>query len=163
MAEGGIELTETDMGSKGRAKTATRRYPPELTRDLRTKTFLWWDKVRQTAQMLCPVDTGTLRATIRIEEGPAGFFGGGAPYYEVAGQTFIDSHIRAGGLLINPKTGRITDYAAAVHDGHFTRGYGRWVPGVPFLTDAINMHIDELYKIVNSSVDKTSSTTWEGS
>lgn len=47
------------------------------------------------------VDTGSLRDSIRVERG-----GQGMHWREV--------RVRAGGYIINPKTGRLVDYAAAV-------------------------------------------------
>jgi len=120
----------------------------------------WWEKVKETAKALCPIDTGTLMMTIRIE--PAGVTIGF--YYEkVMGpeHELINSQIVAGGIMVNPKTGRIVDYAQAVHDGHFTRS-GRYIPENPFIRDAVNIHINELYQILGDSVDKAVNTVWVG-
>ena len=71
----------------------------------------------------------------------------------------IQHKIVAGGMLTNPITGRICDYAQAVHDGHFTVG-GGWVPPNPFINTAINIHINELYQILEGSLDKSINTVW---
>ena len=56
-------------------------------------------KVVQDAKALCPVDTGSLRRSIRAEEYP--------PQVNV-----YRIHVVAGGKIINPKTRRPVDYAA---------------------------------------------------
>lgn len=53
------------------------------------------------AQILVPVDTGSLRDSIRVERG-----GIGLHWREV--------RVRAGGYVTNPKTGRLVDYAVYV-------------------------------------------------
>jgi len=150
-------LTETDFGSKGRAKTATERLAPEMSKEMKWRLRGWWERVKETARALCPVDTGTLRMTIRIE--PKGVSIGGAPTFMVVASPeheLINSQIVAGGLLVNPKTGRIVDYAQAVHDGTM-RMMSR-----PFITDAVNLHINELNKILNDGIDTSLNTVWVG-
>lgn len=71
----------------------------------------------------------------------------------------IKHKIVAGGMLTHPKTGRIVDYAQAVHDGHFTPN-GTFVPPNPFIDTAINIHIGELYQILEQSVDNSVNTVW---
>ena len=53
------------------------------------------------AKAYCPVDTGTLQKTIRKERGGSGL------HWRVM-------RVRAGGYFVNPKTGRICDYATYV-------------------------------------------------
>ena len=105
----------------------------------------YWTKVKDDAQRLCPVDTGTLRSTIRIRHTlPSGRF------FEVARQPddlHVTRYIVAGGLRINPKTKRMCDYAQSVHDGHRSpRGY---VVGRPFLTMAIDMNEAYLNQVMD--------------
>lgn len=160
MSEQFISITETDNGSKGRAITAADRFPEELSVEAKWKIRVWWEKVLDTARALCPVDTGTLQTTIRIEDIDMDF----GSYFE---KTFspqhelINSQIVAGGLLVNPKTGRVCDYAQAVHDGHFTRS-GRWMPPVAFIEMAIQIHSPELDYIMSKALDKVINTVWVG-
>lgn len=158
-------MEETDMGSKGRAQTACKEFPMELSAETSWRLRVWWEKVLMTAKALCPIDTGTLSTSGRIEtmSGPTE---GGAlgEFYEKAmgfDNELINSMIVFGGLLINPKTGRICDYAQAVHDGHFTVN-GRWIPPRPFIEMAINIHIAELESIIGKSVDKAAEAVWTG-
>jgi hypothetical protein len=65
------------------------------------------------AQVYCPVDTGSLRDSIRVERG-----GQGMRWRQVS--------VRAGGYVTNPKTGRKVDYAWYVEYGVY-----------PFMTTAI--------------------------
>lgn len=156
----GVAFTETDMGSKGRVKTAFKRLPREITKEARWRLQVWWEKVKETAKALCPIDTGSLMMTIRIE--PMGVSIGF--YYEKAmspEHELIDAQIVAGGIMVNPKSGRIVDYAQAVHDGHFTRG-GKYIPEQPFLRDAVNLHINELHQILGVSVRTAVNTVYVG-
>jgi len=105
MSEHGIHIIETDFGSKGRAKKATEQLPPTITAEGRWRLRVWWQRVLQTSRSLCGVDTGTLQATIRIEE--KGMGGGPLEVVVSPEHELINSQIRAGGMLINPKTGRI--------------------------------------------------------
>jgi hypothetical protein len=57
--------------------------------------------MRDVAQVLVPVDTGSLRDSIRVERG-----GQGLHWREI--------RVRAGGYIVNPKTGRLVDYAVYV-------------------------------------------------
>jgi hypothetical protein len=65
------------------------------------------------AQVYCPVDTGSLRDSIRVERGGAGL-------------RWREVRVRAGGYVTNPKTGRKVDYAWYVEN--YTQ---------PFLSPAI--------------------------
>lgn len=76
-------------------------------------------------------------------------------------EQLINSQIVAGGMIVNPKTGRLVDYAKAIEEGHFTVS-GSWVPPNPFLEMAINIHIGELYQILDNSIEKSVNTVWEG-
>lgn len=160
--DGFFMINETDMGSKARAKKACDELPASITKETRWQLRAWWERVLATARLLCPIDTGTLMSTIRIQERMAAMTEG-YPFEVVytPKNEIISSEIVAGGLMVNPKTGRICDYAQAVHDGHFTRS-GRWIPPQPFIQDAINIHINELEHIINRALDKSINTVWIG-
>lgn len=154
---GFLNIVESDHGSKGRARTATIELPKEISKESKWRLRSWWEMVKETAKSLCPFETGTLRMTIRIE--PQGVTVSGGPSFMVVASPeheLINSQIVAGGILINPKTGRICDYAMAVHDGTL-RMMAR-----PFMTDAINIHIDELYKILGDAIQQSVNTVWVG-
>lgn len=152
------------MGSKMRAKEACEQLPKKITQESRWRMRAVWWRVLETAKALCMgygvFDTGTLYRTIRLEE-KGTIKGEGAPFEVVytSESEIISSEIVAGGLLINPNTGRICDYAQAVHDGHFTKG-GGWVPPRPFLRDAIYFHIDELLAVTGQGIDVAINTVW---
>uniref|UniRef100_A0A6M3MA63 Putative tail protein n=1 Tax=viral metagenome TaxID=1070528 RepID=A0A6M3MA63_9ZZZZ len=63
------------------------------------------DDARDRAKQLVPVDTRSLQKSIRKER-----------YARPAGNIHYRG-IRAGGYIVNPKTGRIVDYAAYVEYG----------------------------------------------
>lgn len=161
-----FQHTETDFGSKERAKKACEEFPKAITKEAGWRMNAVWLKVLETARALCLgygiFETGTLYRTIRIEK--KGTVKGEGPPFEVvytSESEMISSEIVAGGLLINPKTGRICDYAQAVHDGHFTIS-GNWIPPRPFLRDAIYIHIDELLKAAGQGIDSAINTVWTG-
>ena len=77
-------------------------------------------KVVQDAKALCPVDTGSLRRSIRAEEYP--------PEVNV-----YRIFVVAGGKIINPKTRRPVDYARWVE-------YGGRNPPKPFLRPALEQN-----------------------
>jgi hypothetical protein len=156
-----IDITETDYGSKARAKVACQRFPKELTANARWKLVYWWQEVLETARALCPVDTGTLQATGRITETDPSIGGLFEVGMTLENTNIISKMIEFGGLLVNPKSGRICDYAQAVHDGHFTRS-GRWMPPNPFIEMAIQIHMQELDTILGKSIDEVANTVWVG-
>jgi hypothetical protein len=166
-------MIEDDSGSKGRAKRAAEGLSDEISAQTKWRLRGWWYDVLEEAKSLCvsmgAVDTWTLYKSIRIEEGIAagmslssGAMGMGAPQFEVAASPqhqLIHSQIKAGGLYINPKTGRICNYAESVHEGtgrNFKKGPR------PFLTMAIQLHIHELDKILNSAIDTALNKVWVG-
>ena len=78
------------------------------------------EEARDIAKSLVAVDTGSLQKSIRIEKiaRPAGNI------------KYVG--IRAGGYIINPKTGRYVDYATYIEYGN-SRTYPR-----PFMRPALN-------------------------
>ena len=144
--------------SEARAMNATRKMDAHAQQEFSKDIDDWWLQVLAVAQEECPVGTsestktkgyigGTLRDTIRIVyEAPQGSF------FEVvrSPETIsVDRMITAGGILINPNTGNICDYAQAVHEGHITSG-GGFVSGRPFLDIAIDRMMPELDRIMSN-------------
>jgi HK97 gp10 family phage protein len=74
--------------------------------------------IKGLAQVYAPVDTGSLRDSIRIERG-----GEGKGWRQVK--------VRAGGYVTNPDTGRIVDYAPYQEFGT------RYIYGQLYLTRAV--------------------------
>lgn len=99
----------------------------------------YFEILLNAAKNKCPVDTGALKASIRLEEWeaglslPSGIHGGG----EVVKEASFGKRIVAGGLTVNPKTLKEVDYAQFVHDGHFNWKTGKFVPPQPFLDEAM--------------------------
>jgi len=154
-----VRVWKEDMGTEARAMTATEKVEQQAKLDFETAIDEWWQKVLEEAKYLCAMmayDTGTLHDTIRIVKGEPGI-----GFFEItagpAGVT-VDRMLMAGGLLINPKSGRICDYASAVHEGYHTRS-GTFIPGKPFLTMALDEMEPELMMIMNKFMDKQL-TTW---
>ena len=74
--------------------------------------------IKALAQIYAPVDTGSLRDSIRIERGGEN-------------KSWRQIRVRAGGYVTNPETGRLVDYAKYQEYGTKT------VPATYFLTQAV--------------------------
>ena len=90
-------------------------------------------KVVQDAKALCPVDTGSLRRSIRAEEYPPQ-----VSLYRI--------YVIAGGKIINPKTRRKVDYASYVEYGTSR------APAQPFLRPALEQNRPLLREVLMSKV-----------
>jgi HK97 gp10 family phage protein len=92
--------------------------------------------MRDIAQVLVPVDTGSLRDSIRVERG-----GKGLHWREV--------RVRAGGYIVNPKSHRLVDYAVFVEKGT------RKMDAQPFMKPAFDeVKADIAYLIKSLVVEK---------
>jgi HK97 gp10 family phage protein len=85
------------------------------------------------AQMYVPVDTGSLRDSIRVERGGEG-------------QGWRQVRVRAGGYVTNPKTGRLVNYSNFVEFG--TRKMSAqpylqpaWEEVKPQITEMLKSHV----------------------
>lgn len=146
-------VIETSFGTK----QATVDKIDEINR-LKGKKRQWlmyryWLKVYENALRECPVDTGALRASIRISKSE----GFGEKYEKAvhikgADESWDYYIIAGGGGIINPKHKKEVDYALAVHDGFVDKG-GMWHPGNPFLERAFNQAEEELNKSLNEYLD----------
>jgi len=94
------------------------------------------ENTRDTAKELCPVDTGSLQRSIRVQvhARPAG-------HVHSVG-------ISAGGYVTNPRTGRKVDYAV-----HVEYGTSR-TPAQPFMRPAVEQHKKELQKRMKEVVKR---------
>ena len=88
------------------------------------------EKIRDDAKDLVPVDTGSLRKSIRVEK---------------EGELQV-SVIAGGGGVINPRTGREVDYA-----GYVEFGTSRMSPQ-PYMQPALEKNRDEILKIVKRKI-----------
>ena len=152
-----IGIEEDDNGSKKALADSLSASQTQLVEDAQSKLDEVWDKIYETALMLCPVDTGTLLSTIKIVQGDSGTPEGSSYTPEGSGGeeaiTIYDSTIMAGDeSVINPKSGMPCIYAQWVHDGHLTRG-GTITEPQPFLEDAILEHEAELDEAINDMMD----------
>jgi len=132
-------VTETDLGTKEGAKTALQRIKKNGGVRFRHLMYRYFQQVYFYALLECPVDTGALRASIRLSRSK---FSEAGDYSVNRSVQFDDDTkpweytISAGGQgVINPKHRREVDYAAAVHDG-YTMKNGVWHPGDEFLNRA---------------------------
>ena len=88
------------------------------------------DRMVLTAKAICPVDTGSLMASIRAERrGP-----------------LESALVAGGGGYMNPKTGKMVDYARQVHDGTSRK------PARPFLLQAVQA---ESLRLAREILEKT--------
>ena len=161
-----VTVRESDDGSKQRAIQATERTAKAGAVTTQRELLKWLNKVVMIAKELCPIGTpastgirgyigGTLARTIRIvTQAPTGGF------FEVTKDPLSDkvgvtALITAGGWLINPNTGRICDYAQAVHDGTFK------MAGRPFLTMAIEQSEPD-YQMMVKKIGDAHENAWKG-
>lgn len=127
-------IIEWDWGTKKATVQQMKKIQLGAPPILQHKLFGWWRKVYQSALVYCPVETGALRASIRLQTGP-----NHKPYDVSRGECISELYITAGGGgVINPKHKREVDYAEAVHDGTLT------TPSNPFLNRAMADHMTEL-------------------
>ncbi len=79
------------------------------------------------AQVYVPMDTGSLRDSIRVERGGES-------------KNWRRVRVRAGGYVTNPKTGRLVDYAAIVEQRY---GFMRaaWIEVEPTIADMIKANV----------------------
>lgn len=85
-------------------------------------------EIRDTAKGIVPVDTGSLRTSIRLQ-----VYASPATYVRRIG-------VSAGGYVTNPKTGNLVNYASYVE-----RGTSKMVAR-PYIQPAIEQHKDKLPK-----------------
>jgi len=159
-----IKIQETDMGSKDRARKAIGEIIQHRPVEFNQKMQEYVSSVYRDARRLCPVGTsfstgikgyvgGTLRSSIRLQKPqhvPKGS--------HVAGRDIgLDFYIIAGGPPFrNPNTGRIVNYAQAVHDGTM-----KMAPR-PFLTQALDMNRAKQDKAMKEYLDSIE-RRWKGS
>lgn len=87
--------------------------------------------IKDLAQIYVPVETGALRDSIRVERGGEG-------------KNWRQVRVRAGGYVVNPKTGKLVDYALFQEEGT------RYIYGKYFLARAVSEvqpTISEMIKI----------------
>jgi len=127
-----VRIVEDDFGTKGATIKKLKQLQREGPKRFEKMALMYWQRVYANAVRDCPVDTGALRASIRIKKGKSnmrsyevarGSVEGVLEYYIIAG----------GGGVINPKHRREVHYALAVHDGVPVRR----IPANPFLDRAI--------------------------
>jgi len=148
----GFIFGETDHGTKRQCITALRRTSKKLSKKFIEAMNQYWWKVFQTTKRLCiemgAFDTGTLYESIRLiyqYEPTGGLFEVAA---SSAGVDVVAMIKIGGGTFINPKTGKVVDYAQAVHDGT------RYMSPRPFLTLAIAECEPFLQNILQKNVDE---------
>ena len=144
-------FTETDSGTKQKCIAALRRTSRKLNKNFTEMAHKYWMAVYETAKRLCiemgAYDTGTLYNSIRllwVYEPSGGMF---EVAVSSAGVDMVAMIKAGGGMLINPKTGRVCDYAQAVHDGT------RYMVQRPFLQQAIFECEHILHALQKQSVD----------
>jgi len=93
-------------------------------------------KIRDKAKELCPVDTGSLKKSIRR-----------TAYAREKGHIH-QMGVRAGGYVTNPRTGRKVDYASYVEYGTSR------TPAQPYLRPAVEAHKRELIKAVKRGLQR---------
>jgi hypothetical protein len=150
-----IGIEEDDNGTKQTIIDNLDETKEKLVEEAQDKLSAVWQKIFDTAFMLCPVESGTLQSTIQLIEGDS--TPEGASYTPEGGGgekavTIYNSTIIAGDAGVTKPDGTPCIYAEWVHDGHFGRG-GNWIEGQPFLESAILEHEIELDEAINEVMD----------
>jgi len=94
------------------------------------------EKIRDTAKILVPVDTGSLRASIRLQ------------VHAMPAQHVHKIGVSAGGYVLNPKTKMRVNYASFVEFGTSRQR------AQPYLRPAIERHKTELPKLAKEALSK---------
>lgn len=144
-------IQESDGGTKRACYNALGRVQRELAVAYGKAIEEYWNAVLQRAKQLCleygAYDTGTLYRSIRLVWETHPQFG----LYEVAFSSrgaSVTGYIRAGGgAWINPKTGKLVDYAQAVHDGT------KHMAPRPFIQDAVDQMESVREQIMKRHID----------
>jgi len=136
-----VVVSETDSGTKKKVILELKESHKRMKKAVREELETVWQKIWEDAVNLCPKDTGALASSIKVVKGGTGAFG----IAHGAGEPVLDIYITAGDpSIVNPKTGKTTDYyASLVHEGHRMRDGTFWA-GVAFLTEAILNNWNEL-------------------
>lgn len=127
-----MQIKETDMGTKRKARRAINQIQTGKPVVLEKEFAEYIQMVLDDAKRFCPVDTGALQASIRVqrigERVPTGYFAKQRPLV-------LDYQIVAGGPPFwNWKHKKFVDYAMAVHDGTIR------MPPRPFIDHAVNFN-----------------------
>ncbi len=162
-----IYIQETDQGSKKRYVHVLREIQRKRSPEFKKFEQFVGDKVLKDAKRLCPVGTptstgipnyigGTLKSTVRKENKPIEGMAKG----EIAVGSTTDPQctivILAGGIKVNPNTGRLCDYAQPVHDGTFK------MPPRPFIRQAWEMNEAHVDKALSQYMERITKD-WAGS
>lgn len=146
-----IGIFESDGGTKKRTQKDLKDFMNKLTKDGKAGLEDVWGKIYEEVVANCPVDTMSLVGTIKLVTGDT--VGQQVPnsFISTTGmsETIFNGTITVGDdAVINPKNNIPTSwYAIWVHDGHFNRD-GRWVEGIPFLSDAFDKYEAELNAVM---------------
>lgn len=152
-----IGIEESDNGTKDRTKREIQDVSDNLPDTIKEELRAIWETIRDTAEDLCPKESGALASTIEVVEGADA---GGVSATSLTGQEIANFTIVAGSDdVVNPRTGRPTsEYAIWVHDGHLMTD-GRMWEGVPFLTEALLMYEEELEAAVDKALSELGANT----
>lgn len=149
-----IVISEDDAGTKRKTINALEKTRKDIAagRDITKELDRIWRAIKDDAYNLCPKDTGALANSIRIVKIPTGAMISG--WSRIKEVSIYDRSIVAGDITkTNPKTKKPVDYATWVHDGHRMPD-GKLFTGVPFLTEAIALHDEDLNKAIQRALKK---------
>ena len=113
----------------GRAKTDLATLPEKMLEYAFEVLLAQAELMKGYAQVFVPVETGSLRDSIRIERGGEG-------------KQWRTVKVRAGGYVTNPKTGKLVDYAAFVEE-RFAFMRAAWIEVQGTIADMIKSQVVE--------------------
>lgn len=105
-----IDLTK-DF-ERGTVKVALAELPEKMLEGAWIEIIQVVTKMKGIWQVTARVDTGSYRDSVRVERGGQGKY-------------WREIRVRAGGYIVNPKTGRLVDYAVFLEERYHT-GRNAW-------------------------------------
>ena len=93
-----ITLDLTENFERGTLKIALAELPEKMLEGAFEELDQQAELMKGIWQVIAPVDTGSYRDSVRKERGGIG-------------KNWREVRVRAGGYIVNPKTGRLVDYA----------------------------------------------------
>jgi len=151
-----IGLEESDGGTKKQVSDNLGKVSGQLNAELSERLEKIWNDIYNDAIANCPVDTGSLVGTIKLDVDAGNLQASGAGIDIMStgmSENIFNGTITAGDdAVVNPINKIPTSwYAIWVHDGHYTVD-GVWVPEQPFLENALAAHEAELEQAMDEAL-----------
>jgi hypothetical protein len=152
-----VGIEESDGGTKNRTSEELEGISKAISEEAKSNLEAIWNQIYNDAIGLCPVDTGALVSSIKLETDEEVSEAVNGVSFTMSGSgekavSIFNGTITAGDeSIINEKNKLPTIvYASFVHDGHFSNG--RYIEGTYFLTDAVDLHMADLEQAIDEAL-----------